>query len=172
MIKNKDVTVSVKYFALAGLFWILSVVWLAVIIYLACEVSVDSTARSLQTVDILNSSFDLSVPEGIVRKCAHVSEFGILALLLYCSLLFTNRISNDYSFKSTDTNVIRSENEYCIVFTIWLSTMVAFVSEYLQLYIEGRTGSIIDVLIDLVGIFLVLIVIRILFSIKIIISNH
>ena len=57
MIKNKDVTVSVKYFALAGLFWILSVIWLAIIIYLACEVSVESTVRSLRTVEVLSSSY-------------------------------------------------------------------------------------------------------------------
>lgn len=172
MIKNKDVTVSVKYFALASLFWILSVIWLAIIIYLACEVSVDSTARSLQTVDVLSSVLSISVPEDIVRKGAHVAEFGVLSFLFYYSLLFTNRISNDYSFKSTDANLIRSENEYCIVFTIWLSTMVAFVSEYLQLYIEGRSGSVIDVLIDSVGIFVVLLVIRIAFSVKVMISNH
>lgn len=172
MIKNEKVTVSVKYFVLSCLFWFLSVAWLSVIIYLSCEAAADSTVRSMGVVDSISKYLGIELSETLIRKGAHVSEFGLFSFLLYFALLFTNRISIDYSFKGTESNYIRSENEYCIVFTLWISTMFAFVSEYLQLYVDGRSGSVVDVLVDLVGVILVLIIVRLFFSINIMIHNH
>ena len=52
-----------------------------------------------------------------------------------------------------------------IIFTLWFSVINAIVDEYHQLFITGRDGTILDVLIDLIGIVVVLILIRIIFTI-------
>lgn len=171
MLSNKRLTVSLKYFILATFSWILSVIWLAYVVFMACEPALESTVRSSTLLSQVNSSLDMRLTEVMIRKGAHVFEFGLLTFLIFFSLFFTNRVSNDYSFKDTSSKVIKSENEYCIVFSLWLSTMVAFLTEYLQLYVDGRAGSVIDVLYDSVGSIFVLLIIRIIFSVQLVIRN-
>ena len=60
---------------------------------------------------------------------------------------------------------MRSDNEMNIVFTLWFTILNAIFDEYHQLFVEGRDGAIMDVLIDLIGIVIVLIIIRIAFTI-------
>ena len=52
-----------------------------------------------------------------------------------------------------------------IIFTLWFTIINAIFDEYHQLFVDGRDGSILDVLIDLIGIVVVLIVVRVIFTI-------
>lgn len=67
-----------------------------------------------------------------VRKLAHISEYLILGLLMFNALL-------QYNVKN-------------IYFAIGLCIIYSCTDEFHQLFINGRTGSIRDVLIDSIGI--------------------
>ena len=60
---------------------------------------------------------------------------------------------------------MRSDNEMNIVFTLWFTILNAIFDEYHQLFVDGRDGTIKDVLIDLIGIVVVLIIVRVAFTI-------
>ncbi len=85
-------------------------------------------------VDVIN----LSV---LVRKGAHVGEFFILGLLLML-----------YQFQSLGAVGRRFIN------VMVLGLMVAVVDEVIQTFIPGRSGLLVDVLIDMIGIVLACVV--------------
>lgn len=70
----------------------------------------------------------------IFRKCAHGFEFFILAFII--SLMFVK------------TNVTRRET---IIYTLFIVLLCAVFDEYFQMYIQGRSSSVGDVLIDFTG---------------------
>ncbi len=70
----------------------------------------------------------------LFRKCAHGFEFFILAFIV--SLIFLK------------TNVTRRE---AITYTLFIVLLCAVFDEYFQIYIQGRSSSVSDVLIDFIG---------------------
>jgi len=104
-------------------FWLPVFIWCAVIYYL-------SSIPSLKS-DLPNQS-DL-----IFRKIAHMTEYGILTILLFRTY-----------FKSNGFTIKKS-----ISFAIIFSLTYAFADEYHQLFVFGREGSLADVFIDSLGIF-------------------
>jgi hypothetical protein len=83
-----------------------------------------------------------------LRKCMHASVYFILSILLY-NLFNLCKISN---WKS------------CIL-SVVCSFLYACTDEFHQLFVDGRTGQFIDVLIDTVGAVIGVIVINIVFKI-------
>lgn len=77
----------------------------------------------------------------IIRKCAHISEYFILAILVLIMI------------KDTKLN-------YFYTFTILFCIFIALLDESHQLFVDGRSGSIIDVLIDTSGSLLYLLINR------------
>lgn len=76
-----------------------------------------------------------------VRKLAHMTEFGILAVLLF-------RVSKYYT--QINTNKKR-------FWFSWLGTVAyAATDEFHQLYVPGRSGNLFDVCVDAAGAFLAL----------------
>ncbi len=96
---------------------------------------------------------------------AHSAEFALLTVLSFLALSSTNRISNKTSYAESPVKLLRSDNEMNIIFTLWFTILNAIFDEYHQLFVTGRDGTIIDVLIDLIGIVIVLVIIRVSFSI-------
>lgn len=70
----------------------------------------------------------------IIRKCAHAFEFFILSLIL-CLTFEAFRI------------LLR----HIIVYSLFIILLSATFDEFFQLFILGRTSSVIDILIDLAG---------------------
>lgn len=68
----------------------------------------------------------------IVRKTAHVTEYLILAILMYNAL---------YNFNINN-----------IKLAFLLSVIYSCTDEFHQLFVPGRTGRLVDVLIDSIGI--------------------
>ena len=100
-----------------------------------------SSNQSGSIATLIYNIFDISDTEKvsfIIRKCAHVSEFFILGLLVI------NLISK-YNVKYS----------YFIAFII--CTLYASSDEFHQIFVPGRSGQVTDVLIDLIGIILGLI---------------
>ncbi|MGG7147414.1 VanZ family protein [Clostridium butyricum] len=70
----------------------------------------------------------------IVRKIAHAFEFFLLGIVL----CFTFRY-----FKIDDNNVL--------IYTLFTVLFVAVIDEFFQIFIQNRTSSVVDVLIDFGG---------------------
>lgn len=118
--------------------WILLVLWMAFIFYMSsCNGNVSSDqsgtiAYVLHNILSINYSDKLIF---IIRKCAHVSEFFILGILVI------NLVSK-YNVKHI----------YLISFII--SVLYSSSDEFHQLFVPGRSGQVTDVLIDLIGVVL------------------
>ena len=161
---KKDI--SVFNLTAAIISWILTVAWMILIFYLSSENGAESTERSNSVLKLIELIIgDDLVTDEIIRKVAHVLEFSVLTVLAFCSARFTNKISHIKSYAESPVKLVKSDNEMYIAITLWLSLLTAVLDEYHQLFVEGRDGSIRDVLIDAIGIIIVLIIIRIIFTI-------
>ena len=163
-INNTDI--SIPDLVAALFFWILTVGWIILLFYLSNENGMTSTARSGSVVKFIESVFgEGTVTDLVVRKVAHVAEYSILTVLSFCAVRFTNKISVIKSYAESPVKLVKSDNEMYIAISMWLSLLTAVVDEYHQLFVDGRDGSMKDVVIDSIGIVLVLIIIRIVFTI-------
>ena len=150
---------------LAVFFWILTIACVVMIFYFSHQHADESTETSSMIARMLVKIFGDSVTETVVRKGAHVFEFLILSILTFSAIYNTNKISVETSYSESSVKIIKSDNEMCIIFTTWFCILNAVVDEYHQLFVDGRDGSMKDVVIDSIGIVIVLIIIRIIFSI-------
>jgi VanZ family protein len=124
--------------------------WLPVVLWAAVIFSASGDKKSVQRSSRLIEPFvrwllpDIS-EEGVqttvfvVRKCAHVTEFAILALLLRWALRRT-------LWQAQAGWVPRAAG------SAWLGAVLfAVTDEWHQVYVPGRQGSVWDVVIDSVG---------------------
>lgn len=163
-INNQDISIADLIAAL--FFWILTVGWIILLFYLSNENGAESTHRSMSAVRFIESIFGEGVvTEIVVRKAAHITEYSILTIFSFCAVRFTNRISVIKSYAESPVKLVKSDNEMYIAISLWLALLTAVVDEYHQLFVDGRDGSMKDVVIDAIGIVFVLIIIRIVFSI-------
>lgn len=161
--------ISVFYVVASIVLWIITVVWMYMIFFLSSETGDDSSARSIGFVQYVNSTLgDPGITELMVRKGTHILEYSVLSLLSFLSIRFTNLISPQNSYDQSPTKMIKSDNELYIILSLWFSLLFAILDEYHQLFVAGRTGSIVDVCIDLIGIVVMLLIIRVIFAIYLI----
>ncbi|MCK5413324.1 MAG: VanZ family protein [Candidatus Pacebacteria bacterium] len=85
----------------------------------------------------LKSDFSNDV-DFVLRKIAHMSEYGILTFLF-----FRASIGQKLYFKKA------------IVYSVIFSIVFAVTDEYHQLFVYGREGSLRDIFIDSLGVFFV-----------------
>jgi len=117
----------------------LLILWLLLIFSFSNESGTKSTETS-DTVTIKLVSEESDYYPGttkIVRKFAHMTEFAILTLLIYL-------VINDHSFR----------NKYLL--TLMFALLFCTLDEIHQLFIPLRTGTFVDVTIDLLGILIML----------------
>lgn len=123
---------------------VLLIIWMFVIFNFshADSVSSSSLSQGLTSfiLSIFNSGDNVLLIEKFnifIRKLAHISEYFILCMFAYNYLRF---VYNDFK-------------KICL--TSFLITFIyALSDEFHQLFIYGRSGSFIDVLIDVFGSFL------------------
>ena len=163
---TSDKEISIRYIIVAAIFWIITVSWIVMIFHFSNQSATQSSNTSNMVVNLLNELFSINIQDDmIIRKVAHTMEFALLTIFSYVALSSTNKISNKTSYAESPVKLMRSDNEMNIVFTLWFAILNAIFDEYHQLFVDGRDGSIKDVLIDLIGIIIVLIVIRVAFTI-------
>lgn len=102
--------------------YFLLLIWMGVIFYLSAQPD-------------LKSEFSNQV-DFVLRKLAHITEYGILVFLAW-------RAVSDMGDKK--------DGKYLVV-AIVFSMLYAVSDEYHQLFVAGRVGSPVDVLIDSAGI--------------------
>src|SRR5574344_1718614 len=114
---------------------ILVIIWMIVIFMFSNQSANVSTGQSNVIVNALMNLFG-NIPNlsFIVRKCAHFTEYLILGLLVYNMIRCTE-------FKLKDMLLI----------SILICSMYATSDEIHQLFIDGRSCQVFDVLIDTMG---------------------
>ena len=128
---------------------ILTVLWMTVIFSFSAKTADVSTQDSLFVGKKIGQLFITDFEEWSneeqtafaerieypVRKGAHMTEYAILGILILCSWDF-----NKHSFKKMSS-------------CSWLlGTLYAASDEFHQLFVEGRSGQLTDVIIDSIGV--------------------
>ena len=128
MAKKKEIIIS----------WMLLVIWMIFIFIMSSFNGNISSNQSGSIADLIYNLFNISNTEKvslIVRKCAHVSEFFILGILVI------NLISK-YNVK------------YSYLISFIVCVLYASSDEFHQLFVPGRSGQVTDIFIDMIGVVL------------------
>ncbi|MGN0394669.1 MAG: VanZ family protein [Coprococcus sp.] len=149
--KNKRKNVSSKK---RFLYLIPVIIWMLFIFYMSAKDGQDSSAMSgtitERIVDLIEKLRNdtpevrmrlLKFLETLIRKMAHMAEYGILFGFI---LLAVRKIS------------LKSEKVYDYLLSIVICFLYACTDEVHQLFISGRNGNMWDVLIDMCGVFICL----------------
>ena len=121
----------------------LTVVWIAFIWWNSMQSGGESGAMSGSVTVGINAflssiGIGIRIPQLLVRKAAHFLEFAMLASLLSFDALCV-----------FDLRRHSSARRKCLVWWAFpCAVAVASVDETIQLFVEGRVGSVIDVMID------------------------
>lgn len=118
-----------------------------IIFILSAQEGSASDEISLSVTGLLFNGDLVAALNVIVRKLAHVSEYAALSVPLY---LFFSTFEINKSMK--------------IIFPFSVSVFYAATDEFHQLFVEGRSGQIRDVMIDSIGAVLGIIFIIVLSS--------
>lgn len=165
MSKNSS-KVNVLFLIVSIFLWIIVASWVVIVFYLSFENGYVSHERSLNLVWLFKNTVDFDISEVLVRKLAIVVEFGFLAFTMYLAFNYTNGISEKLSYAQAKQKTIKHDNEVFIMYSFWLTVLIAILNEYMQFFIEGRNPSIIDVLIALGTTCSILLISRIAFIIR------
>ena len=134
-------------------YWLPVVIWLAVIFSASADKS--SGHRSSRIIgplvrwlvpDISQKKLDAIVYS--VRKVAHMSEYAVLALLLFRALARPGRNAEVNLCRTTERSVFPVRSA---IFAFLLSVVYAMTDEFHQTFVPSREGQITDVLIDSLG---------------------
>ena len=136
----------IKRSTIAGL---LAIIWMCIIFVFSSQPADESSEVSVGfSYRVVSSAgFFLHLPwdeeefrkistaiEGYIRKAAHMSEYAILTILLFLWL-------ENWQFKVLKRSVIAA----------FLAMLYAISDEFHQLFVQGRAGSVRDVIIDSAG---------------------
>lgn len=136
-------------------FFILALLWMAMIFYMSNQPAHISSAQSSGVIEMLSGipivgnvikkMIELDIAQFIIRKAAHLSAFCILAILIFMSLYNDIKMINIVAFKS-------------MLFTF----LYACTDEFHQFFIPGRSSEFRDVMIDSTGGFIGIIIVYII----------
>lgn len=115
-------------------FWlwlILSLLWLAVIFWHSSMPAAASDAESRGLLAVLRTVFPF-LTHHFLRKLAHFVSFALLGVLFTCTF--------------------RNAKNFLLLKPLACCLMAAICDETLQLFVEGRAGSLSDVWLDFSGI--------------------
>ena len=166
MDENKK-EISVIHLILSVILWIATILWLIFIYAVSSRNEIDNSNIIRSFVNMVNQA--VSAPrfltEDTVMMLAHIFEFALLTIISYFAIYCTNKISRKGSYAESPIKIIKSDNEMVIIFTLWFTLMNALFDEYHQLFIKTELGRVKDFLYDSIGIFTVLIICRIVFTV-------
>jgi len=144
-------------------FLILTIIWMAVIfIFSSQNGDISSNTSDFITgiiLDIFVPDFDsytvtkqaeiLDITGFIVRKCAHFTEYAILAIFAFMTVL--TRIWSNQTKNNEYLQILRNKRIKLGAFTLLFSVIYAISDEFHQGFVDGRAPALQDVLIDSCG---------------------
>ena len=164
--ENRRKALNPLYFLFAVIMWIIVIGWLAVIFSLSSETADVSSLRSQDLVSRLSRRFNWEVTEAFVRNCAHIFEYLILSALAFVAMFATNHVLVREESQVLDAlDRFKNDNEIYIAVSLWITSLTSAADEYHQIFVEGRSASLMDVFLDLSGAFVLMMIIRIVVSI-------
>lgn len=123
-------------------FWMaMTVLYVGVIFHNSMTPALESSRQSGRVLEIvLEATRRLGIEDGwitehLIRKTAHYMEYCLLGVLLSITL-------RGWVFRTDLRRVLQC----------WLGTIIPFVDETIQLFVEGRSGQISDVWLDMAGV--------------------
>lgn len=158
--------INILFLIVSIFLWLIVASWVFIVFLLSSENGFVSHERSLSLVWLFKSTINLQVSELFVRKLAIVIEFGFLAFTMYLAFNYTNGISEKLSYAQAKQKTIKHDNEVFIMYSFWLTALIAILNEYFQFFIEGRNPSILDVMIAIGSTCSILLISRIAFMIR------
>jgi VanZ family protein len=118
--------------------WILVIAWMIIIFLFSSQVAKVSSAQSGVVVEFVKHSLHVSLSESILtfltRKAAHTFIYFVLGILIY-------NVIKEYGFST----------KKAILLSILFSIFYASSDEIHQLFVQGRSSEVTDVLIDSTG---------------------
>ena len=159
MFRNENREVSMKNVILTIIFWALTLTCILTIFLL-------SNIPLTETNEGLNDLITFFIHNDVISTLAHMVEFGFLTFFAYMAIASTNKISVKTSYAESPMKILKSDNEMNIIFTLWFAILNAIFDEYHQLFITGHSSGVVDLCKDIIGVIIVLLLIRIIFSIS------
>ena len=155
----------------AILMWIIVAAWTFLIFKLSSENAFASYARSLDFANLFFRWTGIELTQTIVRKGAIIGEFALLSFSVYFGMVYTNGISEKYSFAASPIKLVKHSNELCILYALWITIFIAALNEYFQLFVEGRDATITDIGFAAASAVVVLAICRMCFLIRLKLEN-
>lgn len=113
------------------------------IFYFSHQTGHESSGLSSYIVLWIQNHLSITLPELIIRKIAHMSEYAILAVAFFYGFY-----KNQFSINKT------------YIYSLLCSSLYACSDEFHQLFIAGRACSLIDVFIDTIGAIIILFILK------------
>lgn len=114
---------------------LLIILWLLVIFIFSNQDGTTSTALTNGVLEKYLFFIDSDIFFIVIRKIAHIIEYLILGILVFS---FVNEFKIDRK----------------IIISLLICLIFSSLDEFHQLFIPGRTGKILDVFIDMIGVLL------------------
>lgn len=115
-------------------YFIPSILLMIIIFSFSNQTGNESSNLSSQIVLWIQTNLHISIPEIIIRKAAHMSEYAVLTMTFI------------YGFYKSELKQAK-----IFAFSLLSTFLYACTDEFHQLFIGGRAGQITDVLIDTSG---------------------
>ena len=117
------------------LYWLPAICWMALVFFMSTRAGGSDQSGSLLSGLFGLSGYWLDVANGILRKCAHVTEYAILSALCYWALRRAHGLTR----------------RGAVAGGILLAMVYACSDEIHQLFVPGREGRVQDWLMDTTG---------------------
>lgn len=168
--RKENREISKKNVVLTIVFWALTLAWI-LIIFMLSNIPLTEANENLNALLTLfrreSSLYALDIASNsVLNTLVHVLEFGLLAIFAYFAISSTNKISVKTSYAESPMKILKSDNEMNIIFTLWFTILNAIFDEYHQLFVAGHDSGVVDLCKDIVGIIIVLLWIRVIFSLS------
>ena len=113
-------------------YFIPSIIMMIIIFIFSAQTGNDSSQLSNGLLLWIQNTFNITIPSLIIRKCAHMSEY---ALLMFTFI---------YAYK-------RNHIKHFILYAFLSTVLYACTDEFHQLFVENRSGNLLDVCVDSLG---------------------
>ncbi len=115
-------------------YFIPSLIIMIIIFSFSVQNGEESSGLSSSIVAWIYTHLHISISEFLIRKAAHMSEYGVLSLSLI------------YGFYQSGFSL-----KYIILYTLIMTFLYAYTDEFHQLFVNDRSGQLSDVFIDTCG---------------------
>ena len=152
------------------IFIVLTILWLVIIFYMSAQPATESSNISSGIGSWLARLFSpdyqswppaewnahVDFIEHLIRKAAHFTEYSILGILLCVDLSLSTVINKKgIELSGEQTITFGKPNWKRILLYAWIiGTAYSATDEFHQLFVEGRSGELLDVMIDSSGVFI------------------